>query len=221
MVIRGAFPDPDAMTLLQGRFPDADVVIVDLPGMHSPFFADPSIATFAAAYDEILAELDRERVVALGISTGALAAFGLRRAGRLVAVEPPLSSAAAWPLVPTFRERALEDPDLRRWVEALFGYYPDRVEDRDYRGLAAQSAPGVVLVGAEPLEPMRPFSRMPSLVAAADRASLVAERHLTVMTIPGAGHNVPVMAPFAILGALRRLLDELAAPDAQSNALST
>jgi pimeloyl-ACP methyl ester carboxylesterase len=217
MVIRGAFPDPEAMTLLQGWFPDADVVIVDLPGMHSPFFEESSIAAFAAAFDEILAEFDRRQAVAVGISTGALAAFAMRRIARLIAIEPPLSTAAAWPLVPNFRERALESADLARWIEAVFGISPDRIENRDYTGLVDSSAPGVVMVGETPLEPMRPFERMPSLVAAPDRAKILAQPHLSVMTIPGAGHNVPGRAPTTILSVLRQILGELAAAEAPSD----
>lgn len=208
-VVRGAFPDIDTLSLLPARLPHADVALVHLPGMHTPFFAEPSIEGFAQAFDEVVAALGRKPALVAGISTGALVALAMRSADALFLVEPPLSPAEAWPLVPQFREWARDDADVARWVEALFGYAPDQIHPRDYTHLLAGSAPGVVLLGGVPLEPPRNFDRIPSLVSQADRTRITAAGRLKAIVFPGVGHNVPYLVPNAFLDLLSKALDEL------------
>lgn len=197
-VIRGAFDELDSMTRFQDHAPDVDVALVHLPGMHSPYFADCSVHAFAQAFDEVLAALRRPRVILLGLSTGALVAMAMQGADALIAVEPPLSPPAMWPLIPRLRTAAAQDPEVARWVEGLFSM-------ADYGDLLADCLPGVVLLGGEALEPIRPVDRLPSLVSAADRERIATTPHLRVMTVPGVGHNIPAQAPGALLCALRQV----------------
>ncbi|MDP3660531.1 alpha/beta fold hydrolase [Phenylobacterium sp.] len=208
-VVRGAFPDADSMTLLHRQTPDVDVVLAHLPGMHSPFFDTCTIQVFAEAFDEIVRDFGRRINVVFGLSTGALTALAMRTADRLILVEPPLSTAEAWPLIAQFREWALADADVARWVEGLFGYSQTDVVNRDYTGLLADSAPGVVILGETPLEPPRAFDRMPSLVSAADRKRIAAAPHLTEVIVPGVGHNIPGVAPYALLDEIKRILADV------------
>jgi pimeloyl-ACP methyl ester carboxylesterase len=201
-VIRGAFDELDAMTRLQEHAPDFDVALVHLPGMHTPYFDECSVHAFARAYDEILADLARPRTILLGLSTGALVAMAMRNAQAIVAVEPPLSPAAMWPLIPRVRSAARADADVARWVRGIFGVTQTGVEPIDYSPLLAVWAPGVVLLAGEPLEPPRPVGRLPSLVSPDARARIAQAPHLRTAVIPGTGHNIPAHAPDAVLWAL-------------------
>jgi len=209
-VIRGAFPDLDSMTLLYRHLPEFDVALVHLPGMHSPFFSECSVNVFARAFDEVVVALDKRKIFALGLSTGALVALAMRGAESLILVEPPLSTADAWPLIPQFLEWGANNSDVARWIDEIFGYSEQGVVNRDYTGLLENSSPGVVLLGGAPLEPRRPFDRMPSLVTQADRARIAATPHLKAIVLPGVGHNVPFRAPKEFLVILKQALADSA-----------
>lgn len=208
-VVRGAFPEIDTLSLLYRHLPTADVALVHLPGMHTPFFADCTVETFAKAFDEVVERFQRRKILVLGVSTGALVAMTMRTAGLVLLIEPPLSPSKAWPLIPQFRQWARESADVARWVEGLFGYQEDHVGDRDYSDLLSRSAPGTVMIGGTPLEPVRAFQRMPSLVTDADRARIVATPQLRNVVVPDIGHNVPYTAPAEFLDELKRLLVRL------------
>lgn len=214
-VVRGAFPEADTLTLLYRHLPGVDVALVHLPGMHTPFFADCSVEAFARAFDEVIGHFPHTKILILGVSTGALVAMAMRKAGLVLLIEPPLSPPRAWPLISQFRNWARENADIARWVEGLFGYRQDGIDAKDYSHLLNLSAPGVVLVGGTPLEPVRAFQRMPSLVTDLDRARISATPQLECIVIPEVGHNVPYRAPHEFLSTLKALVARFG--DAQSS----
>lgn len=189
-VVRGAFAAPDEWTIIAKWLPEADVVFAHLPGINTPLFAENSIAAFARGFDEILAGLSRSKIYLLGLSTGALVALAMRSADALIAVEPPLTPSAMWPLIPVFRSISAEHPLAGQWVEDVFGITADQSGNLDFGYLLADCLPGFVLIGGEPLAPERAIEAIPSLVTAADRAKIAATPCLRVMVVPGAGHNV-------------------------------
>ncbi|MEI9963398.1 MAG: alpha/beta hydrolase [Caulobacteraceae bacterium] len=216
LVVRGAFADLDNMTLLPRFVPFADVVLAHLPGMHGPFLKDHALGTFATALDEVIAAaFAGRRTLALGLSTGALAAFLLRRPEirSILAVEPPLTTAGLWPLHDSFRRQMVEEPRFRDWIVEVFGITEQGVIARDYRPLVeAVRVPVRVLLGEDPLEPHRAVERLPSLVGEADRRFLQGLPGLRVDQVPGTGHNVPYQNPGYLVAAVRQALLSMTRP---------
>ncbi|MBL8554274.1 MAG: hypothetical protein JNL41_08350 [Phenylobacterium sp.] len=214
-VIRGAYPDPELMHRLPDLLPEADVALVDLPGMHSPFFAEPGVEAFARGYDEVLAtRFPGRRTVALGLSTGALAALAMQGPERLVLMEPPLETGALWPFLPRLagEVRRTARREAKAWVEAVFGVTAEGVEGRDYRPLlTACRKPGVVMVGGVPLDPPRDLERPPSYVTADAIGLVIRHPTLKLAVIGGAGHNIIAEGGPAILDAVRQNLAAMAA----------
>jgi pimeloyl-ACP methyl ester carboxylesterase len=208
-VVRGSFPVRDHLVSLSERLPEADVILVHLPGMHSPFFADSSPVTFAAAFDEILAELAYERVATLGISVGGVVAMAMKHPAikRSVLVDTPLTTAELWPLVAEYRRISAERLDGAAWIQSLFGIYSDRIEERDYRPLlAALRVPTTALIGSDDLGMPREFSRTPSLVSEADRALYSASSWVEPVVVEDVGHNIPAERLGAMMTAVRNAL---------------
>jgi Alpha/beta hydrolase family len=102
--IRGAMAGLQDLEWLSETVPN--VVYTHLPGFHSPFLRDTSIAAFIHAYDAAIAEMFGSRpVTVLGVSAGALVAAGLTSTqitGRLM-IEPFFSTANLWALVELVR----------------------------------------------------------------------------------------------------------------------
>ena len=117
-------------------------------------------------------------VVALGVSAGALVALALRspQVVRVIAVEPFFSTEKLWPLVHTVRKMLANNPrdaTMRRWVEAIYGYGPETLMDRDYGWVLGRTdRPVEAIVGSDPLYPVRNFWDMPSLTDDIDRDRL-------------------------------------------------
>ena len=209
--VTGAFGDKLSVLAIPGAFadehqlsrhpetvaPEFDGYVAHLPGWITPPLAEASIPAFTRAFDEVLAVLGPSVVV--GYSAGALVALGLRSPllKAVVAVEPPLLPAKMWSAVATFRSFLGTPHD--GFVRNLFGVHEDRLEERDYRGLLdGLSVPLHTIVGSEPLYPVRPLARVPSVVDEPERALLQRHGHLTVAQ--GAGHAIPSQAGRAMLG---------------------
>jgi pimeloyl-ACP methyl ester carboxylesterase len=212
--IRGAFPDPTAMHRLPDVEPDADVILADMPGMHSPHLPEPGIGTFARAFDEILsAHFADRRILLLGLSLGGLVALAMAQAAAVVAVDPPLMAGPElWPMTERLRRalRETEDPHLAAWVWNLFGVSETALEPRDYRGVLSTRRPGVVVIAGEPLEPERQIRRLPGLIRAEDRSAF-GDHPMRVIMAMGSGHNIVRDAPQALAAATRQGLEMLAA----------
>lgn len=193
LVVRGAYASADAYAKLPSHIPEADVLLAHLPGHNSPFLTTCSVPAFATAFDEAVSSLGRSPHV-MGVSIGGLVAMSMRRAKTVLAVDPPLQTAALWPLLPALQGRAVNPrhPREAEWVRGVFGVTNDRIENIDYRPVVeAVSCPTVVLVAGEPLEPPGGPDPMPGLITAADREWLGKRGDVTVLRAAGAGHNIP------------------------------
>jgi pimeloyl-ACP methyl ester carboxylesterase len=207
LIIHGAFEDERTLwDNLPPHMPEAAILIGHLPGNHCPELKLVGVPAYAAAFSDVLAELARPAVIC-GISTGALVALRIRSPSLLaaLAVEPPIHPALCWPLIPSLRRRAFDPgapPWVRRFVEAVFGVYRDRIEARDYMPVPT-AVPVTVVVGDEPLMPTRPFQKLPSLVSDEDRASLEALPGIRLLVAKNAGHAVPKTHDRLLVGVLR------------------
>lgn len=214
LVICGAFQAADnAFLQLQPYHPDAAVLIGHLPGNHCPELSEAGIAALGLAYRVAARQAARGRPVVLcGVSTGSLVALAMDapEVSAMVLIEPPLRTAKLWPLIAPLRARAKAEPWAARFVEGVFGYYPGRVEDRDYRPLLSNlKCRAWVLLGDVPLMPERELSELPSLVDEPERALLRAHPHVRIVASPGVGHNIPAHHAQLIDAALRKTLGEL------------
>jgi hypothetical protein len=211
LVIRGFTPDPSQLVSMPDRLPGADVMLASLPGLHSPGLADVSLAAFSRAFDEVADALGRA-VVVLGVSLGGLVALGLRSAWvrSVVALDPPLSSAALWPIADQFEASGVG----AEWLRAVCGVgVPEPVS---YRGaLDGLRVPALVLLGGEPHGPRLTDGRLPSLVSADDRMAYEVHPMVTTKVLEGVGHNIPVQGLAAMMGALRGALGISFAPAAR------
>lgn len=209
LLIRGAFPIETQFLRLGEHFPHADYAICDLPGMHSPFFAEPSVAAFAAGFDEVLALAFGTRLVnILGLSLGGVVALAMRspQVRAVIAVDPPLSTAHLWPMRQDLERGAQISPQLRAWIWGLFGVDGAKQVERDYAFvLDGQRPPTRVLLASDPLMPEREVTRMPSLVGERDRA-LYASRPISLLTVMDTGHNIARDGQPAIMTSLRQAL---------------
>lgn len=215
-VIRGAFGARGQMALLPGRFPDSDVVLTDLPGMHSPHMAAPGIASFAQAFDLLVRRhFSGRRVMLLGLSIGGVVALQMSEGDVVMALDPPLQTGDLWPLIPRFRRALAETDDrgLAEWMWGLFGVSADRIEPRDYRAVLDTRKPGIIMIGGDPLEPMRNAPRVPGLMTASARAAARDHPTLWAIEVSDSGHNLLQGAPDFVLetiGAGLVLLSECA-----------
>lgn len=215
-VIRGAFAALGQMALLPGRFPEADVVLTDLPGMHSPHMSAPGIAIFAQVFDLLVRRhFSGRRVMLLGLSIGGVVALQMSEGDVVMALDPPLETGNLWPLIPRFRKAVAEsdDPELAEWMRGLFGIDADHIEPRDYRAVLGTRKPGIIMIGGEPLEPMRRASRVPGLMTASARAAVHDHPTLQAIEVSNSGHNLLQAVPDLVLqtiGAGLSLLPERA-----------
>jgi hypothetical protein len=198
LLIRGAFAGEDVYNGLPASFRDADVLLAHLPGMHTPFLAESTVAAMAAAFDEACAHL-RRRPHLLGFSMGGIVALAMKQAASILAVDPPLQTAPLWPLIAKFRREGAARPELREWLMNLFGVAPNKVVNRDYRPLVDEvQVPLKILIAGEPLEPERFASATPGLITAEDRRWLLQHPKVDAQIIEGVGHNIPGRPDLAI-----------------------
>jgi hypothetical protein len=198
-VVRGALPPIDQFSELQSLC--RNVVLVHLPGFHSPVVRPISVQTFAEHYDAAIGSIFPNREIHLiGISTGSLVvqAMNTPNSTAAILVEPFLTTAKLWPLIEIVRRelRESQQPLLHTWLHAVLGYRLNEIEERDYRHLAAIKRPTLAVVGDIKLMPQRRLLGLPSLSDDEDRAKF---RHRVVK----GGHAIP--ASF-VAGALHELL---------------
>ena len=209
LVIRGAFPLADHLDWLTDVFTEVDVALVHLPGMHTPFVPEPSIERFAAAFDEVLLVLGHRRVVVLGLSMGGLAAMAMKSpaVAAILLIDTLLTTTSLWPVHSYFVWRALEDEALQDWLIRVCGVVPDGIANRDYSPLLRSvRTPVGLLTGTERLGPPGSATGIPCLLSEEDLTAYRACSWVSVLTIPGAGHDVPTHAPTEFMGALRKLV---------------
>jgi pimeloyl-ACP methyl ester carboxylesterase len=210
-VVRGAGRDPQQLADLVADLPGAEIALVHMPGLHSPFFTESSPAAFAVAFDEVLQALGHRSVVVVGVSIGGVVALSMRHPSikRLILLDTPLSTADLWPVLDGYREAATISPQVAGWFFGVFGVTPGGVVNRDYRPLLAElTVPAAVLVGGDPLQPERPVDRLPSLVSQSDRSAYSSARAVQTLTIAGVGHDIPREARPIMLSVLRQALRE-------------
>jgi hypothetical protein len=216
LAMGGIWTPDDFLHELAETFPDHSVVIAPLPGMGGSLTRTFEVASLTRSLDEAIGWLFRDlRVVAYGVSTGALVTLGLQapQVVRHVALEPFFRTAPLWPFHKTARDFLADDPNnrgARLAAEQIFGLTSSSLEDRDYRGLLqGLRKPLDVILADQPLEPARPVVRTPSLTSREDRAALAAHPLVTLHPGPaGSGHDLSAMPAGAALvtRVLRRAL---------------
>ncbi len=200
------------------HIPGADMVVGHLPGNHTPALSAASVQIYSAAFSHVIAtEFAGRRVVSLGASIGGLVVLGLTapQIVRSVVMEPVLTTAKLWPLIPFMRGRLQAAPDdrvLADFIEGVFGLGANGLVDRRYEDLLERLAvPTRVIVGGQPLYPQRPVQKLPSLVDEPERELLRRHPLIDYSVAQQAGHNVPQEASGEMLAALRAAIAEAAA----------
>jgi surfactin synthase thioesterase subunit len=162
---------------LPERFPACDVVICHLPGLHTPPLADPSVAAFAAAFDDaIRLRLPGRWILRFGLSVGGLVALAMAEGDAVLAIDPPFSEA-------------LLDPFGSLFPQVLAG-----VVGVDHRPLLERvDVPAHVLIASR------------GLIAAADQALLIGHARVRAEVVEGS-HDLPSEAPKAVVAALEQAL---------------
>jgi pimeloyl-ACP methyl ester carboxylesterase len=177
-----------------------------MPGNHCPLLADSSLATYAAAYSEVVEQLDRP-CYALGSSLGGTVALGLHAPNLrgVVALDPPLRSASCTPLIAPFRARLAQHPGneaLRDFISSAFGITADGLEERDHLDLLGVGDAPAVVIGAD-----GPGDRScASLLGPPEREILRGLPRVRLVTTSAAGHNVVAEDPRTVLRELLALL---------------
>ena len=205
LLITGTFANVNQMDRLQDRFPAADVLRAHLPGNHCPPLMDASISMFADAFTEALdVRFAGRPVILVGLSVGALVAFAIRSTlvRAILAVEPPLVMAEAWPLESLPQQAA---PGNEAFLWNVIGLGRETMEPRDYRALVPQiSVPTHVLLG-DPPPPRGPLREtLPGLVGPLGRAAFRVNPLITIEDLPGVGHHVVRYAAPELLAAIQR-----------------
>jgi hypothetical protein len=174
----------------------ADLCLMRLPSNRSAALSTTAPADLARMVSGLIEEMFPGRpVVLLGESSGALIALGVRSSNlaRVIAIEPPLATGNLWPIVGPLRKYLgdLCDPMASAFVFDTLGLDEARSETRSQLGLLdGLNVPVDVVLGKEPLQPLREVARFPSLVDLAERQVLAATPGVRLHILPGTGHNV-------------------------------
>lgn len=214
--VLGAFAiERGSLFYVPPHIPGADMVVGHLPGNHTPALKGASVEVYSQAYSHVIAQAFPERrVVSLGASIGGLVVLGLKapQIVRSVVMEPVLTTAKLWPLIPFMRGKLKANPKdavLRDFIFGVFGVTETRLFDRRYEHLLdGLATPTRVIVGGQPLYPERPVQKLPSLVDEPERELLQRYPLIDYSVAEQAGHNVPQEASGAMLTALRAALRE-------------
>jgi SAM-dependent methyltransferase len=203
--IPGILAKPDDLLVLGRRLGMfAGMCVMRLPSERAAALSSCAMADLSAVVGEILERRFADRpVVALGVSTGAVIALGVRCANlaRVVAVEPPLVTEGLWPVAGPLSRHLSQagDPVATAFAAEAFGIgrtgtaLPDHLAALD--GL---QAPVDLMLGAVPLQPERQLSQFPSLVGEPERRRLAATPGVRLHLVEGAGHNLLGQAPFVV-----------------------
>ncbi|HTK36609.1 MAG TPA: alpha/beta hydrolase [Caulobacteraceae bacterium] len=209
-VIRGAFSKKNVLLGLTQDFPGVDVAYAHLPGMFSEPFLRDSIEDFAAAFDEVLAQLAHRQSAVIGLSLGGTAAIAMQDPSirAKVLVDSPITTGRLWMLPDIFRAKVQSNPRLAQWVWNLFGVSEHGIVGRDYRGLLSRlNVPTLALVAGDPLGEPRPIVRAPSAVSDEDRALYAAHPMITVRIVASCGHNIAKDGQADLARAIRRVVE--------------
>lgn len=213
--VLGAFASAERLVELPEAANYCDVLLADLPGNRCPELVATSIGAYAAAFDNVLRQLDRPLIL-YGSSIGGVVALSMRapQIRSIVAVDPPVRTADLWPLLDAWAPMIARPkaPWIGRFLHEVFGYSKTGVEARDYLPtiLSNLKTPTYVLVGEQPLFPPRPLEDVPSLVDDKARA-LISGHPLVEMTIaPGVGHDIERLAGPLLIETLTKAARHLA-----------
>lgn len=216
LVVRGAFARLDQYAGLTRYLPEVDMAFMQLPGMHSPHIAAPSVQRFAAALDEAAALAFGKRPFAkVGVSIGGLVAMAMKTGEATLALDPPISTATAWPVLQRVRSLLREEGEtpLRAWCWNVLGMSETGVENRDYRPIVEGARrPLTVMIAGLPLEPERPISASPGLINADDRDWLRALPGVRSVTVSNVGHNLAEGAGTALVDYIRKTAERAVTP---------
>jgi len=217
LAVNGSFPNDTYLRDLPARYPGANVLIVDLPAMGSPWMAS-DVPRMTKGLGEAVTHLTRDLpLVVYGASTGNLLSLGLQMPTVFakVAYEPFLSTDSLGPFFEFVRgyvARCPEETDVRQYMEAIFGVtieiddgmVVERHQRQDWGYLAdGLTVPTDVVVGSIPSTTKLEVG-WPSLTSEEDRDRL---RRNPLVTIhegpPNTGHDV------AVKGAGKQLAERL------------
>jgi hypothetical protein len=201
LIVNGSFPSKTHRHDLIDRFPGANVLIANLPGMGGVPWATPTVADLTEGLGEAVARLLPEvPIVAFGASTGNLLSLGLRLPNirRRVMLEPFFQTKDLWPFIDNSRKRMAGNPGntaMAHYFWEFFGIAQDRVENRDYRRLLDNiTVPTDALMGGAPLLPAREIEMWPSFTSQEDREALAAHPRVTMLVgAPDTGHAFGMM----------------------------
>lgn len=184
----------------------APVVFCELPGHgNAPPDPTPDLPTLSRRVDiGLKTALPNRPLVFFGESLGGLIALFLSCvAEAVVALDPPLRPAAAWPLQELWRAGALAGvpEDLLAGTLGLgASTYPEHTMLLQRLGPSVEVLAGSVLLG----EP-RSVLAAPSLLDMEDRRAIVAAG--AKLTVASGGHAMLVENPAACMAALSRAVD--------------
>ncbi len=158
--INKPFGTPAAAAVLKAALgAQADLCWMQMIGDGAPDLEQKSLAAFVTAVTEVLQQAFADRrVILAGQGMGATAALAVRAAvvDRVVALEPELEPAEAWPILDSFRELVRTRPALRPVIEAFYGKALDGSDaPSNLSVLEGLDVPVDVLVGSQPLMPRR------------------------------------------------------------------
>lgn len=198
LFVMGGMGPIDYLHVLVDWFPGASVLIAPFPGMSGSTTTDRDVRNFAAAVDDTIAAVSPDRpVVMFGTSAGCLPTLGARspQIVHRVALEPFLHTAPLWPLHDAVRRNwsaGVKDADGEATADKIFGLSTTGVVDRDYSWVLDGLTPPLdVILAAQPLEPKRPVTELPSLTSADDRRTFAALAGVTSHDgPPGSGHHI-------------------------------
>jgi pimeloyl-ACP methyl ester carboxylesterase len=170
----------------------AEVRLFDLPGHgKAPPIETPTLANIAERFIE---QIPRDALI-VGESLGGLVALKMAASGyRVVALEPPLSTAKLWVLRQVLLqvvEREVAIPWMAPFLEGLFGVSPGKAPRAlNYWPLLDEAVGPVDVVAAtEPLWPIRPIdltvANTPSVLDEVDAYHLRRHPNVRFRTLQG------------------------------------
>jgi len=193
----------------------AEVRLFDLPGHGgaSPM-ASPTLARLADHFSE---QIPRDALI-VGESLGGLVALKMAATGyRVVAIEPPLSTAKLWVLRYVLQQALEQDPKtswMGPFVESLFGVAAGKApQSLNYWPLLDEAtAPVDIIAATEPLWPMRSIhltpATTPSVLDEVDAYHLRRHANVRFRTLDGP-HTLLTESPDACRQALLEIIAEL------------